>query len=193
MAQNDTFRRYLDAGMAFTQLTRERAEEFVKDLVKAGEVRRKETEEVIEALLERSRRNTEDLVGIIRTEVADQLRNLGLEDVARRAGLGDRAKGAAGRADAKAADAADAVASSSSSSSKATATPAAKKRTAAKKQATPVAGSPLVVPGSPKKVAAKKLIVPPAAAAKKTSSAKKGAAASGGKAAATKKSAPKKS
>ncbi len=99
MAQNDTFKRYLDAGMAFTQLSRERAEEFVKDLVKAGEVRRKEAEEVVETLVERSRKNTEELVSVIRREVADQLRNLGLEDIAKRAGLpgaaGDRIEDAA--------------------------------------------------------------------------------------------------
>ena len=36
MAQNDIFKRYLDAGLAFTALTQARAEALVKDLVKAG-------------------------------------------------------------------------------------------------------------------------------------------------------------
>src|SRR5688572_8957469 len=112
MAQNDPLKRYLDAGMAFTQLTREKAEEFVKELVKQGEVRRKETEDVIEALLERSRKNTEDLVAIVRQEIADQLRNIGLEDLVKRAGLPDRGSvaDAAEKVDKAADQAADVVA-----------------------------------------------------------------------------------
>src|SRR5688572_11078254 len=101
MAQND-LKRYLDAGMNFTQLSREKAEEFVGGLVKAGEVRRKEAEELIETLLERSRKNTEDLVTLIRQELADQLRNVGLEDLVRRAGMPERGAvaGAAEKVDA---------------------------------------------------------------------------------------------
>jgi polyhydroxyalkanoate synthesis regulator phasin len=151
MAQNDTFKRYLDAGMAFTQLSRERAEEFVKDLVKAGEVRRKEAEEVIETLLERSRKNTEDLVGLIRKEIADQLRKAGLDDLVKRAGLPGPD------------DAAD-VAPAAAPSPAATPAPAAAKKPTKKakaaKAATPSPGSPLVVPGAPKKSPAKKLVVP---------------------------------
>jgi polyhydroxyalkanoate synthesis regulator phasin len=84
--QNDNLKRYFEAGVAFTQMTRERAEEIVQELVKQGEIRRKEAEKNIEELLERSRRNTDDLLGIIRREVAEQLRNLGLDDLANRAG-----------------------------------------------------------------------------------------------------------
>ena len=40
MAQNDMLKRYLDAGIAFTQMTRTRAEDIVKELVSAGEVQR---------------------------------------------------------------------------------------------------------------------------------------------------------
>jgi polyhydroxyalkanoate synthesis regulator phasin len=87
MAQNDTLKRYLDAGVAFTQLTRERAESIVQDLVKNGEVQRKQAEQVIEQLVERSRKNTEDLVSLIRREVEAQLKSFGLDDLAKRAGL----------------------------------------------------------------------------------------------------------
>lgn len=169
MAQNDTFKRYLDAGMAFTQLSRERAEEFVKDLVKAGEVRRKEAEEVVETLVERSRKNAEDITTLIRQEIADQLRNLGLEDLVKRAGLPasvkDKAEDVAEDLDEAAGRAAAAVAPKK----------AAAKKTPAKKVATPSPGSPLVVPGAPKKATAKKLVVPatakkaPAKKATKTS------------------------
>ena len=37
MAKNPLIKRYLDAGMAFTQMTQSRAEAIVKDLVKQGE------------------------------------------------------------------------------------------------------------------------------------------------------------
>src|SRR4051794_4116929 len=164
MAQNDTVKRYLDAGMQFTQLSRDKAEEFVKELVKAGEVRRKETEEVIESLLERSRKNTEDLVTLIRQEIADQLRNLGLEDLVKRAGLPDKGNvaQAADKVEDTAADVADAVAPPAKK--------AAKKAPAAKK---------LIVPGTPApaKKAAKKLVVPGTAAPAKKAAAKKATAA----------------
>jgi len=91
MAQGDILKRYLDAGVAFTQMTRDRAEAIVKELVENGEIRRQEAQKRIEELVERSQKNTEELLGIIRREVAEQLRNLGLEDLARRAGKGGTA------------------------------------------------------------------------------------------------------
>ena len=175
MAQNDVFKRYLDAGMAFTQVSREKAEEFVKELVKQGEIRRKEAEDVIETLVERSRKNTEDLVAIIRQEVADQLRNIGLEDLVKRAGLPERGNvaEAAEKVDIAAEQAADVVAPKKASAKK----PAVKKAPAKKKaigpSAVPSEGSALVVPGAPKKAAAKKLVVPAAAQATKAGGAKK--------------------
>ena len=87
MPDNETpLKRYLDAGMAFTALTRARAEEIVKDLVKRGELRREQVQEQVDDLLDRSRQNTEALVGVVRKEIADQLGNLGLatkEDIKR--------------------------------------------------------------------------------------------------------------
>jgi polyhydroxyalkanoate synthesis regulator phasin len=169
MAQNDALKRYLDAGMAFTQLSREKAEEFVKELVKQGEVRRKETEDVIEALLERSRKNTEDLVAIVRQEIADQLRNIGLEDLVKRAGL--PARGGV-------ADVAEKVDKAADQAAGALAPKKAAKKATAKKKATgpsavPSPGSKLVVPGAPKKAPAKKLVVAKKAGAKKATAAKK--------------------
>lgn len=86
MAQNPLIKRYLDAGMAFTQMTQARAEAIVKDLVSAGEVQAQRAEELVNALVERSRQNTDRLLGQVRKEVRDQIANLGLatkEDVAR--------------------------------------------------------------------------------------------------------------
>jgi len=78
MAQTDLLKRYLDAGMAFTQLTQQKAEAIVKDLVKAGEVPTGEASRRVEELLERSRQNAEGLLEIVRGEVRSQVGKLGL-------------------------------------------------------------------------------------------------------------------
>ena len=78
MPPNDFLKRYLDAGMAFTQMTRSRAEAIVKDLVKAGEVQREQTQERVDDLVERSRKNTEQIMDMVRREISKQLSGLGL-------------------------------------------------------------------------------------------------------------------
>lgn len=78
MAQNDMLKRYLEAGLAFTQMTRDRAEEIIKDLIDAGEVQREQASTRIDELVERSRKNTELLLDIVRTEVRDQVGALNL-------------------------------------------------------------------------------------------------------------------
>jgi polyhydroxyalkanoate synthesis regulator phasin len=86
MPQNDMLKRYLDAGVAFTQMTRDRAEAIVKDLVKAGEVQQKQAQKQVDDLVERSRKNTEQLLEVVRREVTTQLSAVGLatkDDIAR--------------------------------------------------------------------------------------------------------------
>ena len=78
MAQTDLLKRYLDAGLAFTQMTQQRAESIVRDLVKAGEVQANEANKRRDELIERSRQNTEKLLDTVRKEVRDQIRSLGL-------------------------------------------------------------------------------------------------------------------
>ncbi|MEA3020212.1 MAG: hypothetical protein QOI47_1736 [Actinomycetota bacterium] len=78
MAQTDLLKRSLDAGVAFTQLTQQRAEAIVKELVKAGEVQAEHATQRRNELMERSRQNTERLLGLVRKEVRDQVRSLGL-------------------------------------------------------------------------------------------------------------------
>ena len=78
MAQNDVLKRYLDAGLAFTALTQARAEALVKDLVKVGEVQADQARDAVADLLERSRKNSEKLLETVRTEVRQQITNLGL-------------------------------------------------------------------------------------------------------------------
>src|SRR3954452_19877812 len=78
MAQTDLLKKYLDAGLAFTQMTQQRAEAIVRDLVKAGEVQAEQATQRRNDLVERSRQNTERLVEQVRREVRDQIRSLGL-------------------------------------------------------------------------------------------------------------------
>ena len=78
MAQTDLLKKYLDAGLAFTQMTQQRAEAIIKDLVKAGEVQAEQATQRRNELLERSRQNTEKMFDTIRREVRDQVRALGL-------------------------------------------------------------------------------------------------------------------
>ena len=78
MAQNDMLKRYLDAGIAFTNMSRKRAEGIVNDLVKTGEIQRDQAQERVEELVDRSRRNTEALVDRMRKELSTQLASMGL-------------------------------------------------------------------------------------------------------------------
>jgi polyhydroxyalkanoate synthesis regulator phasin len=78
MAENDLLRRSLDAGVAFTQLTRKRAEGIVKDLVRSGEVSREQATARVEELMERSRQTTEFVVAVVRKEIDDRVAQLNL-------------------------------------------------------------------------------------------------------------------
>jgi polyhydroxyalkanoate synthesis regulator phasin len=77
MAQLDAIRKYLEAGMAFTQTTRARAEEVVTSLVRAGELQSEQTQQQVQELVDRSRENTERILNAVRSEVMDQLSTLG--------------------------------------------------------------------------------------------------------------------
>jgi polyhydroxyalkanoate synthesis regulator phasin len=85
MATNDSFQRYIDAGIAFTTMTRKKAEELVSELVKNGDIQTDEARARVDELLERGRQGTEMIVSAVRTEVSRQLGAVGitsLEDLA---------------------------------------------------------------------------------------------------------------
>jgi polyhydroxyalkanoate synthesis regulator phasin len=85
VAEKDMFQRYLDAGIAFTNLTRARAEELVEDLIQGGELQGADAKARVEELLERSRRGRAAFVDQVRREVSHQMEALGLtslEDLA---------------------------------------------------------------------------------------------------------------
>ena len=85
MVARDGFQKYLDAGIAFTNLTRAKAEELVQELVQNGEFQSADAKARVEELLERSRSGREAFAAQVRKEVAHQLDSVGitsLEDLA---------------------------------------------------------------------------------------------------------------
>ncbi|MGH9230723.1 MAG: phasin family protein [Acidimicrobiales bacterium] len=68
----------LDAGMTFTAMTQARAEDLIRDLVRAGEVQAEQAQSVIDELVDRSRRNSERLIDAVRNEIRQQMAGLGL-------------------------------------------------------------------------------------------------------------------
>jgi polyhydroxyalkanoate synthesis regulator phasin len=73
MAGNERIRKYLDAGTVLGQVSRGRAEEIVRELVNAGDIQRGQAQEWVDNLVERSRRSSEQILELVRHEVATQL------------------------------------------------------------------------------------------------------------------------
>src|SRR5664280_1191163 len=85
MATNDNLQRYIDAGIAITNMTRKKAEDLVSELVQSGDLQRGDAKARVDDLLERSRQGTEVIVSAVRSEVSRQLGAVGianLEDLA---------------------------------------------------------------------------------------------------------------
>jgi polyhydroxyalkanoate synthesis regulator phasin len=148
MEQNEVFRRYLDLGAAFTHVTRERAEELMRELVRLGDLQREQAQGWVDDVLDRSRKNTEALLDLIREEVSRQLSSTSLvtrDDVQRLVTRLSRAPAAVRKSPAK------------KSTKKTTKKATAKKAPAARAKKAPA-----------KKAAAKKSTAKRASTAKKT-------------------------
>ncbi len=74
----DEVRRLALFGSGVAELTRHQAEQIIKDLVKAGDVRRQQASSAARDLYDRSRENRKLLTNIIRSEIQNQVQNLGL-------------------------------------------------------------------------------------------------------------------
>lgn len=74
----DEMRRLALFGSGVAELTRHQAEQVIKDLVKAGDIRRQQASSAARELYERSRENRKQLTAIVRTEIQNQIQNLGL-------------------------------------------------------------------------------------------------------------------
>src|SRR5580704_3185923 len=73
MGTNERIKKYLDAGTVLGQVTRARAEEIVRELVNAGDIQREQAQEWVDNLVERSRKSSEQIIEMVRREVASQL------------------------------------------------------------------------------------------------------------------------
>ena len=76
MSGNERIRKYLDAGTVLGQVSRGRAEEIVRELVNAGDIQRGQAQEWVDNLIERSRRSSEQILELVRHEVAAQLERI---------------------------------------------------------------------------------------------------------------------
>jgi polyhydroxyalkanoate synthesis regulator phasin len=76
MASNERIRKYLDAGTVFGQVSRGRAEEIVRELANAGDIQRSQAQEWVDNVVERSRRSSEQILELVRHEVANQLERI---------------------------------------------------------------------------------------------------------------------
>ena len=185
-----TIKSYVEAGTQFTELSRQQAEAFVKNLVASGDIRRRDAEHMLQTMLSRGRETTSQLTALVQSEVAKQLSALSerFEDVESRleslaASLRDGLTGAGGGAPMPARSAPASEPSSATS---------APQQTTAQKSAAKKSGAKKSTKKSTKKASAKK----PAAkksAAKKTSAKKTSANTSAAKKTSTKKTSAKRS
>ncbi|MFK7918431.1 MAG: hypothetical protein AB8G14_10165, partial [Ilumatobacter sp.] len=72
MAQS-SLQRLLDAGVQFGEMSRKQAEGVVRQLVKAGDVQRRDTEKLVASLVERGKDTSDRLSDIIQREVSKQV------------------------------------------------------------------------------------------------------------------------
>ena len=95
----EEFRRLALFTSGVAELTRHRAEQLVRDMVKSGDVRRDQASSLVKTVLDVGKQNRLELGEMIRSEIRNQVANLGLatqrdvDRLERRVGrLEDRAK-----------------------------------------------------------------------------------------------------
>lgn len=84
--KDDVFKRYLEAGLSFFEMTQQRAEAALKDLAGSGESAKGQAQKAVEWVKERSRQGSDELRDLVRAEIRSQVDALGLatkDDVAR--------------------------------------------------------------------------------------------------------------
>lgn len=75
---NGAVQRYLDAASGLTNLTKSRAEQIAKQLVKSGEAATDQVGDVVDELLERQRRNRDAITTLVKAETQRAVRAMGL-------------------------------------------------------------------------------------------------------------------
>ena len=152
MAPDERFKKYQEAGADFLETARVRAEEFLRELSKAGESTQRQGRDALDDLRDGSRKGTEQLIASIRNEIRSQLSLLGLATKEDLAALERRLGGSAG-------------ASRTASAKKTTSKSAAAKKAAPRKAATKSSGSS--ASGATKRASATKSPAKKASASKK--------------------------
>ncbi len=73
MAANPLLKRMLDAGMQFTEMSQKQAEKLVKEFVKVGQARKKDSDEMVRQIVDRGRDLSEQMVAMVQAELAKQM------------------------------------------------------------------------------------------------------------------------
>lgn len=76
--KDDVFKRYLEAGLSFFEMTQQRAEAALKDLSGSGESAKGQAQKAVDWVKERSRQGTDELRDLVRNEIRSQMDSLGL-------------------------------------------------------------------------------------------------------------------
>jgi polyhydroxyalkanoate synthesis regulator phasin len=101
MAPVPDWKRVLDTGVSFTELRRSQARKLAADLVAQGKLARNQVSAYVDELVEQSRKRSEELRSIVRTEVQRQLHAVGIATKDDLAALERRLKVANGAAKAR--------------------------------------------------------------------------------------------
>ena len=81
MTENEGLRRYLQAGMTFTDVTRGRADAFLRELIKTGEIERHKAQDWVEDVVKTGRDRSGAFISTVRGEVRKPFRGLGFTSV----------------------------------------------------------------------------------------------------------------
>lgn len=76
MAEDGAYRRYLEAGTTFTQVTRARAGELVHELIRTGELEHRKAKDRVERLVKANHERSMALISTVHGEVRKQLGGL---------------------------------------------------------------------------------------------------------------------
>ncbi len=128
----EPLKQLLDSTVSFTQMTRERAEAIVAELVREGQVRTEEYQRNVQELVDRSRESAERFNEMVRAQVVKVLTDLGVVQSGQKA---PAKKAPARKAPAKKAAGQEGAAPKKAPAKKAPAKKAAAKKAPAKKVA----------------------------------------------------------
>jgi polyhydroxyalkanoate synthesis regulator phasin len=75
---NEALQRYVDAASGVTNLTKSKAEQLAKQLVRSGEVASDQVGDLVDQLMERRRKNQEAVSAMVKSETSRAVRAMGL-------------------------------------------------------------------------------------------------------------------